>query len=413
MENCQPVVAESAGIAILWLVPPLVEIGSLLMTLPTLLAEDFEKFAGRPPEAVARALYNLDGTLGATWMATDGFYLVFYYKPSGGSYCRKAFSLSDALRLEAKAEACFAVFRVRFPEAKYELRFSLWDISVLDKIARYCNPDKTEIMGVTPKELTPVTAFCAGIHAILQADAETDEAELEWLSQRVPDQSAIQEGGSWLAAHGREKLLERIPEIMSVQQRECLLANMITAAMSDGVMRTSEQEALDCFCKAMQVKPERYQYFYDALLVKNHIGVIIADGGGGLLDLSSSSPIVIFAACLLAMSEVDEEKHATEEAYLKRLVARDEIVTESTNLLEFKKLDGLIESLPGPLTPEQARCLMANLLGLAMVDGQLNSEEQDLIGKFQKALQTKEEDFMWFLEVLLAKNNLTVLVQAH
>ena len=162
------------------------------MTLPTILAEDFGKVAGHQPEAVARALYSLDGSLGVTWLATDGLYLVFYYKPSGGNFCRKAFTFADALRVEAKSESCFAIFRARFPEATYELRFSLWDIAVLDRIARYWNPERTDFIAAAPKKLTPLQAFCAGVHAVLAVDGAADEVELEWLSQRIPDRLAIE-----------------------------------------------------------------------------------------------------------------------------------------------------------------------------------------------------------------------------
>ena len=381
------------------------------MNLPTILAEDFEKFAGRQPECVARALYNLDGSLGATWMATDGFYLVFYYKPSGGNYCRKAFSISDALRVEAKTETCFAIFRVRFPEAAYELRFSLWDISVLDRIARYWNPDKTEIMGTAPESLTPLTAFCAGIHSMLLADTEADEVELQWLSQRIPDQTAIQEGCAWLAYSGRDRLMEVLPKVLTMQQRECLMANQISVAMFDGVLCSKEQALLEQFWKAMQIKDDRYKSIFDALLIKHHWGTISGDMESGLLDVSSTSPIVVAAAAMTAMSECDEEKHATEEAYLKRLFGREEVVKESAALLEYKGVEGVSKALAEFLNEEQRRCLMANLLGLAMVDGELASKEQELIGKFQKAMQIADDDFLWFLEVFLAKNNLAVLIQ--
>ena len=382
------------------------------MTLPTILSEDFEKVAGRPPEEVARALYNLDGSLGATWMATDGFYLVFYYKPTGGNFCRKAFTFGDALRVDTKAEACFAVFRVRFPEATYELRFSLWDIGVLDRIARYWNPERTEFLAAAPKSLTPLSAFCAGVHAILEVDGDADENELDWLSQRIPDQKAIQEGGAWLSAHGVDRLLLLLPGLLTPQQRECLLANLIGAAMSDNVLRSAEQELIERFQEAMEIKPERCESILGTLLVKNQIGAVIEESAGGLIDVSSDSPVVIFAACLVAMSECDEEKHATEEAYLRRLVERDEVVTESARLLEFKGLDGLVASLPGPLDEAQCRCLMVNLLGLAMVDGQLKGEEQELVARFHEALQVADEDFHFYLEVLLAKNNLSVLESA-
>jgi uncharacterized tellurite resistance protein B-like protein len=382
------------------------------MTLPTLLAEDFEKVAGRRPNDVARALYSLDGSLGVTWMSTDGYYLVFHFKPAGGNFCRKAFTFADALRVETKTEDCFAVFRVRFPEATYELKFSLWDIAVLDRIARYWNPERTEFLAAAPKTLTPLSAFCAGIHAIIEGDGDADELELEWLGQRMPDRQAIQEGGAWIAANGTERLLAIISDVLTPQQRECLFANQISASMSDDLLRSSEQELIEKFREAMGIKADRCEAMLGTMLVKNQIGAVIAETEGGLIDVSSTSPVVIFAACLIAMSECDEEQHATEEAYLRRLVEREEVVIESGRLLEFKGLDGLIAALPGPLDEIQCRCLMVNLLGLAMVDGQLKGPEQELIGRFQEALRVNDSEFHWDLEVLLAKNNLAVLAGA-
>ena len=205
--------------------------------------------------------------------------------------------------------------------------------------------------------------------------------------------------------------MEVLPDVMSMQQRECLLANQISVSMADGVLRSAEQGAIEKFRAAMQVKADRFESIFHALLIKNRIITIFGDPADGLLDLSSSSPVVISAACLLAMSECDEEKHETEESFLKRLIAREEVMKESNALLEFKGLEGLIEALES-LNEDQRRCLMANLLGLAMVDGELKVKEQELIGRFQKAMNISDEDFHWFLEVLLAKNNLSVLVAA-
>jgi hypothetical protein len=379
------------------------------MNLPEQLAADYTQCCGGEAVAVARSLHNLDGSPGTTWLAVDPENVVFYFRTVDSTFCRKTFKLSAASRMEVRVDGDRAVWRGRFPEAVYELNFPLWDISVLNRIVHLWKPDITDVLGKPPEALTPVVAFCAAMHALLNAGIGADEVELEWMSGHIPDAEAVKHGGAWLSLNGLDPLLTSLAGLLTNQQKECLLANLVSCVMARGELRAEDLDLIERFRAATGVNETKFNQIRDVLAVKNSISVVTTTNDDQLLDLSSTSPTVLFAASLAALSACDDETDASEEAYLNRLIPRPVVVTESRALLGFLKVEGLFELLPKHLDEAQRHCLMTNLIGLAMVDGELRPVEQELIARFQSAMGVSEDDFLSYLDVVLAKNNLSVL----
>lgn len=378
------------------------------MNLPAQLAEDFQRLEAAGPRAVARSLQNLDGSLGNTWLAVGAEELVFYFRPLGGAYSRKSFKLSSARRMESRLEGGMAIWRGRFPEAVYELTFPVWDIRVLNQITHLWKPEATDVLGPAPTALDAASAFCASIHALVESGTTADEVELEWMGQRIPDTESVRLGGAWLSLHGEDKLAASLTRLLTPQQRECLLANLISCAMVRGSLAEPERKLIDRFKNALRLDAERFDQILTVLTIKDGIGVITAGEGDAMLDLSTSSPAILFAAALLALSACDDETHPAEEAYLARLIPQAVVVSEGRSALSFVELDGLLDSLSKRLDEAQRHCLMTNLIGMAMVDGKLHAAEQELIGRFREAMDISESDFLAYLDVILAKNNLSV-----
>lgn len=65
------------------------------------------------------------------------------------------------------------------------------------------------------------------------------------------------------------------------------------------------------------------------------------------------------------------------------------------------------------LTPAQKLCVLTNLVDSAMSDGQAEMEEQELVGKFQKAFGISDEQFRPYFEVILMKNDRTVFTNPN
>lgn len=228
------------------------------MKLPSLLEENFVRLEGRPPRRVVRALYDITGDLGATWLAVGEDHLAFYHRPSGGEFGRLKFRVNEVIECRVSAETDLAILRFRFATAHYDLKCSLFDVPKLDEVAGRCQTAVESDPIQAPARLNSRSAFCAGIHAVLDADGRVDPVETEWLCRRIGDAVAIEQGSAWLRVHGRDALLAEIDRHLDAPQRECLMANQIAAVMADGLLEADEQEMLQKFAGALGVDDERF-----------------------------------------------------------------------------------------------------------------------------------------------------------
>lgn len=135
--------------------------------------------------------------------------------------------------------------------------------------------------------------------------------------------------------------------------------------------------------------------------------VALLAGGGG--DDSDDAAVVLFGAALLAVTQCDDTRSEAEDAYLRRVLNDENLLAESAALLDELGTEQLAARLADGLAEDQKECLLANLLAVAMVDGELAVEEQELIEQLRSAAGIAEATQARFFEVLLTKNNLAVL----
>jgi uncharacterized tellurite resistance protein B-like protein len=119
-------------------------------------------------------------------------------------------------------------------------------------------------------------------------------------------------------------------------------------------------------------------------------------------------PRVALSASLHAMANADGQANELELAEVERMLGGGTSVDEGASFLRQRGVDGLLAGLNAALNPAQKRCLLANLLGVAMVDGLLRSAEETLNDRFKSALALSDAEFLGIHGVLLAKCNLAV-----
>jgi uncharacterized tellurite resistance protein B-like protein len=375
------------------------------MQLPSLLEENFRKLCGIAPKLVVRALHDLDGGTGGTWIAVGEDTLVFYHRASGGEFNRVRFRMNEIVECTPLNDGSFACLRLRFANANFTVRCSLFDQTRLESVARACLSVAAENPIEAPARLTPSSAFCAGIHAILDADGHVDPLETDWLCRTLPDPVAIEQGSAWFRVHGLDSLLRTLPSVLDTAQRECLLVNQLSAIMSDGLLESEEIELIERFLDALEISRERYAMFFDAILTRNQLAVLLEGDGSEALDL--------FTACLVALTRCDAEKSAAESDHLSRLLADADTdgIRRAEKTLEDIGVDDLITGLPGLLNQVQSRTLLANLLAVGMVDGELAVSEQEFIERVRQALGIESGFVESLVSVLLIKNSLGVLTR--
>ena len=389
------------------------------MYLPVDLGDQVEKHCGSAPKAAARALYDLDGNLGESYAVATDHWLVLFSKRVGSEFTSQRFPMEEIADMAINDDRAFLYLDIMVAGKKFHLKFSSWDRGDLEQITdlwteqsgRLAVEGETPIKTAStapnaPATLSPLTAFCASVHAMIQADGHVDQVELNILQNAVPSRPEIEAGKHYLSQVGQESLLARLREALDSPQRLCLLANLIDVAMADGLLRSKEQRLLDQFREALNISEVDYQSLFDTLRIENQLAVFEEDPS--VIADADLSPLAAFVAALYAMIQVDDNADPKELAVLWHLVDDHAATNQGMNFFARGGIEGVLHRVPRSLNHAQQLCLMANLLKVAMIDGVLRSSEQQLLTRFKEATGISDADYEALYDVLLLKNNLSV-----
>lgn len=393
------------------------------MKLPPELEAAFRQETGHPPLVSARALYDLSGKLGETFLAAHDQSVMFFSKSLGGARETRVLSWTEIQAAELRRESIFIILDLQTRSGPVRLQFSSWaepaPSRVLELWSAAKGSSKAQPPGpvptlppvaAIPPPLSPVGAFCAGIHALIRCDERIEPAELNFLSARIPYATAIEEGRQFLERHGLEVLCRHLPRYLNPAQQRCLMANLIGVAMVDGVLQSKEHTLLDHFQKALDFPAAEAETLFKALMTKNNLAVFASQGtGGSLPEADGLTPLMAYCAALLAMMDADRQATPAEQELLSLTIPYPEEIELGRDYLHAYGLDHLLSRLSRVLARPQRLCLLANLIALAMVDGLIRSSENELLDRFQQALELAESDFASLYEALMIKNNLSVL----
>jgi tellurite resistance protein len=388
------------------------------MKVPPELSQRLLELGAKPPAAAVRALYDLEGNLGETWAITDGDTLFLFSKRIGQAFRLSQHPLKAIDDLAIREDGSFAWLQVLEAGRKLEMKFSVWDRHDLDAICRcwsevsgrparngtrHLARDVIPTAHAPAQPLTPLTAFCAAIHAMARADGSPDPTELLVLLTAVRQPTVIDRGREWLEQHDDEALFARLPELLNEEQKLCLLANAAAVGMADGLWRTAEQRLLERLRHVLGVPETVFQPVFDVLMIQHTLHVFEAG-----TPEQQQRALELLAAALHAMSRADGEVSQEELAVLWHLVEDPGATNTGANLLEQEGVDGVIAQTAATLSGPQGLCLLTNLLKVAMVDGVLRSKEQALAERFRQALRVTDGTWQAIHHALMVKNNLAV-----
>ncbi|MFA6545724.1 MAG: hypothetical protein WCS99_15005, partial [Limisphaerales bacterium] len=236
------------------------------MGLPTQLQEDFVAEFKHDPIYVARAICDLAGKDGLTWLACDGTTLVCYSRPSGGEFSRLHYRVGEATVFKMGDEGAHLAFHARFPETEFVLRLPPGEAPVLAKLTSLQPPSDSINLAAAPAKLTQNLVCGAAAYALVQADGGHDKAEMDWVVARFGNLSAFRRGGAWVTKHGFAELLPEANRLIPLEQREGLLFNLMELSFADSSMARAERAMLDEWYQSLGVGQERHDRAYEALL---------------------------------------------------------------------------------------------------------------------------------------------------
>lgn len=361
-----------------------------MLTLPEKLATEFKNLCTTSPTWVVRAVSDIGGSSGATWVAAEKERLVFFCRCStSGDFEMVPYRFDDANAFEVVDDGDFTHLRTTFPDRQVDLKFPLSEHARVLRIQENWKPIAPDADLRAPVELTPMLIFLTTLQALIHADDEVASEEIGWIRERMIDTNALRRAGAWFRDNSIEKLIPIINERLDEAQKNCLHANLVSVAMSDGVYRDNEAEIIDKLRNKIGITQELHDKIYTLLEARYKFGVF--DGEDD--EYVSPEAVNLACACLLAMARHDDQVHEREEKLVRKIIRQRETINSARTYLEELGLEGLLGLLPGPLTPEQKRFTLLNLIDVALADGIFNTSKEDLLERFRQGLQVAEADF--------------------
>ncbi|MCK4983590.1 MAG: TerB family tellurite resistance protein [Victivallaceae bacterium] len=120
------------------------------------------------------------------------------------------------------------------------------------------------------------------------------------------------------------------------------------------------------------------------------------------------SPLLGLAVILMFVATVDDDIADEEQEFIKRFCDFDnELYDKAYDYYRKHTFEDTIGALA--LNGQQKMCYLANIIELAMVDGVFDSREQKMIRRFSNAADLTESEVRTIRDVLLMKNQLSVL----
>ncbi|MFM8468960.1 MAG: hypothetical protein ACKODH_03160 [Limisphaerales bacterium] len=203
------------------------------MGLPTQLHDEFLAEFKREPVMTARALCDITGEAGLTWLASEGTLLVCFSKPSGGEFSRVDYHIVEATALEVVERDSEVLLQARFPEAEFVLRLPPGEAQDLAKLTALQPPSDSVDIVTAPTTLTPGLVAGAAVFALVQVDGEHTRTELDWVVARFGNLQAFRRGGAWVTKHGFAQLLGEATRLLTLVQREGLLFSLLELGFTD------------------------------------------------------------------------------------------------------------------------------------------------------------------------------------
>ena len=195
----------------------------------------------------------------------------------------------------------FAYLRFQADGVSYDLKFSGMDMEEITAFGERLSGGEVSVTGGddpadvtltadTPDqaplkeapeeapELTPIVGFCAAVYAMIQADSDIDDEELEFLNRLIDHPPTVLKGLDALRRLGTVELFAQLRALLDDNQKLCMMANLVEMSMVDGLVRGNERRLLSQIREATGIEKSNFDAIFEVLMIKNNRSVFeIAD----------------------------------------------------------------------------------------------------------------------------------------
>ena len=120
--------------------------------------------------------------------------------------------------------------------------------------------------GGSQVKLDAPTALAAGMVYISAADGHLDESERLNILKVIPDDRVLRNGLEYCRRNGVQQFIQAAANLLTPQQKMCMLLNMADMAMGDGHLDEAERQLLVQFQNAFGISDDQISVYVQGLM---------------------------------------------------------------------------------------------------------------------------------------------------
>ena len=253
--------------------------------------------------------------------------------------------------------------------------------------------------------LSPALVLAVALLYMMAADGEIEEAESSQLQSVVGNNDALLSAAlAYVQAVSIETFLDKAPEVLSQQDKQCILVNVFDSLLADGRADEEELALFGQIRSAFGVAEAGFKHAMRVIRLKNDKSVfgpfeVIQDGDVRV------SPHLALAVSLLYMMSADGSIGPEEIGQLEAVIGEFEGLQQVALAYVRKvKRDQFFKAVSQSLTAKQKLCILTNVCDSMMSDGAVAVVEDKLFVSMVTAFGLKLKDFDKYHQVLEVKN---------
>lgn len=276
-------------------------------------------------------------------------------------------------------------------------------LAVLDQLK-----SDEEIAGfehVESVELTPHLVLAASLLYMMASDGQIEEEESSQLQATIGGHGALLNFAlRYVQQVPVAQFLVQAPEVLSAQDKLCILANVCDSMLSDGRSEPDELALFSQFLEAFGLSESVFGSYFKTITVKND-KTVFGRFEGVSPNTSDITPHLALAASLLYMMSADGAIGTEEIGQLEAVIGEFEGLQQVALTYVRKVKRGEFLRAAGPvLTDSQKLCILTNVCDSMLSDGNVALLEDKLFVSMLEAFGYSENGFQIYYQAIETKN---------
>ena len=262
-----------------------------------------------------------------------------------------------------------------------------------------------EAVGAEKINLTPYLTLACALLYMVASDGELDAAETSHLQSVLGgDEEVLRYGVHYVQTLSFDAFLIDAPELLSMKDKWCILANVCDALLSDGLADPAELAQFARLKQAFGVEDKQFEPFFKILTLKNDKSVL-GRYAGVRDERQPMTPHLALACALLYMLTSDGSIGAQEVGQLEAVLGEFEGLQKAAlTYVRSVKMKAFLDEAAVVLQPEQKLFILTNVCDSMLADGEVASIEDKLFMSMLHAFGFNEASFARFHQVIETKN---------